>query len=193
MVSNEEIQGFDVQAYLNETMKSMDAQADADPQMGPVNTVTDKYDSETLNYLLNNITDSFHNYITQSIDTARLSDDAKIKLKLLASEFTDKEIVVALLKDYGDVKAQLNNFREVAKSSRLGMRRIDYIPEYFMIVAAIETHYKLKLTRAWKGFERVEQQTSRVKAEHSSSYADKTDRIEATGLKKMAMNLKGDQ
>jgi len=194
MVDNEEIQSFDVEKYLNQVERECMDKANTTPDMGPVgpvSAVSERYDNETLNYLLNNIQDSFHNYILSSISSARISADGKRRLGLLAAEFTDKEIVVSLLKDYSDVRSQLNNFREVAKYSKLGLRRIDSSNEFFVILSAIETHYKLKLTRAWKGFERVEQQTQRVKAEHSSSYADKTERAEATGLRRMAMNFKG--
>lgn len=189
-MDNEEIQNFDVEQYLTENFKSIEGQIDSEHTIGPAPAVTESYDNETLNYLLNNITDSFHSYIKKSIKEARLSNDGKRRLGLLASEFTDKEIVVALIKDAGDVKSQLNNFREVAKYSKLCMRKIDATTEFFIILSAIETHYKLKLTRAWKGFERVEQQTQRVKAEHSSSYADKTERTEPTGVRKMALNFK---
>jgi len=191
MEKEDEIQNFDVERYLAETLKNSELQLDSGHNIGPVATVTEKFDDETLNYLLNNITDSFFSYIKKSITEARLSNDGKRRLELLASEFTDKEIVVALIKDYSDVKSQLNNFREVAKYSKLCMRRIDATTEFFIILAAIETHYKLKLTRAWKGFERVEQQTQRLKAEHSSSYADKTEKTEPTGLRKIATNMHG--
>lgn len=196
-MTNEDIMDFDVEAYLDQTMKEGMEQAGNAGQGphvgGPADAVVETYDSETLNYLLNNITDSFHRYIIDSINKAHISADGKQRLKLIVQEFTDKEIVVSLLKDYADVRSQLNNFREVAKYSKIGLRRIDSNNGFFTILSAIETHYKLKLTRAWKGFERVEQQTQRVKAEHSSSYADKTAREEPTGLRRMAINMKGGQ
>lgn len=188
---NEEIQNFDVEAYLANTMQETHERSNQEPNIGPVGSISDKYDTEHLNYLLENITDSFHSYITKSIQEAKLSEDGKRRLRLIASEFTDKEIVVALIKDVSDVKAHLNNFREVAKYSKLCMRRIDANTEFFILLSVIETHYKLKLTRAWKGFERIEQQTQRIKSENSSSYADRTERVEPTGLRRMAMNLRG--
>ena len=192
MEGNEEIQNFDVEAYLENASNESHEQAGQGPNIGPVGSISDKYDAEHLNYLLENITDSFHAYIHKSINEARLSDDGKRRLLLIAGEFTDKEIVVALIKDYGDVKAHLNNFREVAKYSKLCMRRIDANTEFFTLLSVIETHYKLKLTRAWKGFERIEQQTQRVKSETSSSYADRTERGEQpTGLRRLALNLHG--
>lgn len=189
----EDIANFDVEEYLNRTFKQAQMQADQPYSVGPVATATERYDSETLNYLLENITDSFHEYIKKSINEARLSNDGKRRLRMIASEFTDKEIVVALIKDYDDVRAHLNNFREVAKYSKLCMRRIDANTEFFILLSAIETHYKLKLTRSWKGFERIEQQTQRIKSETSSSYADRTERVEPTGLRKLALNLHGDR
>ena len=192
MEGNEEIQNFDVEAYLENASNESHEQAGQEPNIGPVGSIIDKYDAEHLNYLLENITDSFHAYIHKSINEARLSNDGKRRLLLIAGEFTDKEIVVALIKDYGDVKAHLNNFREVAKYSKLCMRRIDANTEFFTLLSVIETHYKLKLTRAWKGFERIEQQTQRVKSETSSSYADRTERGEQpTGLRRLALNLHG--
>ena len=193
MELNEEIQSFDVEGYLARTLKESHEQAAQEPNIGPVGSINDRYDAEHLNYLLENITDSFHAYIHKSINEARLSDDGKRRLLLIAGEFTDKEIVVALIKDYSDVKAHLNNFREVAKYSKLCMRRIDANTEFFTLLSVIETHYKLKLTRSWKGFERIEQQTQRVKSETSSSYADRTDRGEPTGLRRLALNLHGDR
>lgn len=191
----DDIQSFDVEAYLAEAQAQAQAQEKTPGKMGPVNNVapvTEEYDSETLNYLLSSITDSFHSYIVKSIEEAKLSEDGKRRLRMLASEFTDKEIVVALIKDYSDVRSHLNNFREVAKYSKLCMRRIDANTEFFILLSAIETHYKLKLTRAWKGFERREMQTTRMKSDVSSSYSDKTERRpEATGIRKVAMNLYG--
>lgn len=189
--STEDIQNFDVDEYLARTLKDNQLAAAQPHTMGPVAATAERYDSETLNYLLENITDSFYEFIHKSIHEARLSNDGKRRLLLIANEFTDKEIVVALIKDYSDVKAQLNNFREVAKYSKLCMRRIDATTEFFIILSVIETHYKLKLSRSWKGFERVEQQTQRIKSDTSSSYADKTDRGEATGLRRLAINLHG--
>ena len=191
MGTNEEIQNFDVEAYLENASNESHELAGQEPNIGPVGSTIDKYDAEHLNYLLENITDSFHAYIHKSINEARLSADGKRRLLLLAGEFTDKEIVVALIKDQGDVKAHLNNFREVAKYSKLCMRRIDANPEFFTLLSVIETHYKLKLTRSWKGFERIEQQTQRIKSDTSSSYADRTEHIEPTGLRKLALNLHG--
>lgn len=188
---NEEIQSFDVEGYLARTLKESHEQAAQEPSIGPVGSISDRYDAEHLNYLLENITDSFHAYIHKSINEARLSDDGKRRLLLLAGEFTDKEIVVALIKDRSDWKAQLNNFREVAKYSKLCMRRIDASTEFFTILSAIETHYTVKLSRAYKGFERIEQQTQRIKSDTSSSYADRTERVEPTGLRKLALNLHG--
>ena len=191
MGTNEEIQNFDVEAYLASALDESHGQAEREPSVGPVGSVSDRYDAEHLNYLLENITDSFHAYIHKSIEESRLSNDGKRRLLLLAGEFTDKEIVVALIKDQGDVKAHLNNFREVAKYSKLCMRRIDANTEFFTLLSVIETHYKLKLTRSWKGFERIEQQTQRIKSDTSSSYADRTERVEPTGLRKLALNLHG--
>ena len=191
MEPNEEIQNFDVEGYLASALDESHDQAAREPSVGPVRPVSDRYDAEHLNYLLENITDSFHAYIHKSIDESRLSNDGKRRLLLLAGEFTDKEIVVALIKDQGDVKAHLNNFREVAKYSKLCMRRIDANTEFFTLLSVIETHYKLKLTRSWKGFERIEQQTQRIKSDTSSSYADRTERVEPTGLRKLALNLHG--
>ena len=192
MEQNEEIQNFDVEAYLENASNESHEHADQEPNIGPVGSISDKYDAEHLNYLSENITDSFHAYIRKSINEARLSNDGKRRLLLIAGEFTDKEIVVALIKDYGDVKAHLNNFREVAKYSKLCLRAIDNTTEFFTLLSVIETHYKLKLTRSWKGFERIEQQTQRVKSETSSSYADRTERGEQpTGLRRLALNLHG--
>jgi len=190
-MDTEDIQNFDVESYLAEEQQRAEQQATQPMDLGPVAAVTESYDNETLNYLLENITDSFHSYVKKSISQAKLTRDGKKRLELLASEFSDKEIVVALIKDYSDVKAQLNNFREVAKYSKLCMRRIDATTEFFIILSAIETHYKLKLTRAWKGFERIEQQTTRVKTDVSSNYSDKTDRASPSGLRRMATNLYG--
>lgn len=194
MDSNQEIQNFDVEAYLENEMEIAHNKASMEPSIGPVdraNTMADRYDAEHLNYLLENVTDSLHSSIHKNINQARLSTDCKRKLLLLASEFTDKEIVVALIKDRQDVKAHMNNFREVAKNTKICMRAIDATSEFYTLLSVIETHYQLKLTRAWKGFERIEQQTQRVKSESSSSYADRTDRGEPTGLRKMALNLRG--
>ena len=191
MGTNEEIQNFDVEAYFENASNESHEQAGQEPSIGPVGSISDRYDAEHLNYLSENITDSFHSYILKSINEARLSNDGKRRLRLLAGEFTDKEIVVALIKDKGDWKSQLNNFREVAKNTKLGLRQIDATTEFFTLLSTIETHYTVKLSRAWKGFERIEQQTQRVKSETSSSYADRTERAEPTGLKKLAMNLHG--
>lgn len=190
-MENEEIQNFDVEGYLERTVKETYEHAAREPNIGPVGSISDRYDAEHLNYLLENITDSFHATIHKNINDARLSADGKRRLHLLASEFTDKEIVVALIKDKGDWKSQLNNFREVAKNTKLGLRRIDASTEFFTLLSTIETHYTVKLSRAWKGFERIEQQTQRIKSETSSSYADRTEHVEPTGLKRMAMNFHG--
>ena len=191
MGTNEEIQNFDVEAYLASALDESHEQAGQEPSIGPVGSISDRYDAEHLNYLSENINDSFHPHLRKNITEAMLSNDGKRRLYLLVSEFTDKEIVVGLIKDKGDWKSQLNNFREVAKNSKVGLRRIDATTEFFTILSAIETHYTQKLSRAWKGFERIEQQTQRVKSETSSSYADRTERGEPTGLRKVALNLYG--
>lgn len=194
-MDNEEIQNFDVEEYLEKAAKEVELisqSSQAGPPMGPVASIAERYDSETLNYLTENITDTFYDDIKRAINEAHMSKIGKRRLLFIADEFTNKEIVVALLKDYNDVKAHMNNFREVTKYSKLSMRKIDASTETFIILAAIETHYKLKLTRAWRGFERIEQQTQRIKSDTTSNYADKTERqAEPSGVKRMLMGLQG--
>ncbi len=121
-----------------------------------------EYDSDSLNFLMHTIEDSYYENVLMQITSAKLSNDAKRRLIAIADEYNKPiEIVITNLRDMVQFKSQINAFRESAKLKKIGLRRIDAINGFFEIMVDIENHYRLKLTRSMNGFERCQQQTQK--------------------------------
>lgn len=136
--------------------------ADAsDIRRGPVSPVATnmrEYDTEALSYLIRTMEDDLLPQFVSSVNAAKLTYDTKTKLVQLATQYTSLEIVLTNL-NLRDTQSCLLNFRSVLATAKVGIRGIDRHPQLYLLFAQLEDHYKLKLTRAKLGFERIQQQS----------------------------------
>jgi len=143
--------------------KTMDDLPDPGRQRGPLDTVAQQFESDTLNYLQQTVEDSLYvNMITQ-IQNTSLTNDAKTRLCFLADAFIKPfEYVVTNLRSNWEIRSIQNGFRMAAADAKIGLRRIDHTNEFISILGVMESHLTgAKLSRARNGFERKEQQTQR--------------------------------
>jgi hypothetical protein len=148
-------------------------------------TVLDRYDSDSLNYLKESVTDDIARDLIIKVWSAKLTPDCKMDIVSLILTFSSREYVITGYESDREMRKRWLEFRDAFNKLKAKTRLVNKTNgDLTYIISLLEGHYSNKLTRSRKGFERKAQITQNMNQTSTTtqSYAEEEPR---SGLRRL--------
>src|SRR6056297_1021389 len=129
-----------------------------------------RFDSETLEYLLLTVRDDTLQQDLQWLANAKLKKKTKRNFMLLMYNFFSTEYVVTNYVMYDELRKRWLEFRATLNHTQNQISRIENkYCDTQMFIKQLESHFRNKITRALRGFERETQNTTFFKTDQTAT------------------------
>lgn len=147
-------------------------------------TVLDRYDSDSLNYLRESVTDDLAKDLIIKVAGARLTPDCKMDVISLILTFSSREYVITGYESDREMRKRWLEFRDSLNKLKAKTRLVNKTNgELTYILSLLEGHFNNKLTRSRKGFERKAQLTQKM--EQTSTMQSYPEEEPRSGLRRL--------
>lgn len=140
-------------------------------------TVMDRYDSDSLNYLRESVTDDLAKDLITKVANAQLTPDCKMDIASLIITFSSREYVITGYESSQEMRKRWLEFRDAFSKLKAKTRLVNKTNgELTFILSLLEGHFNNKLTRSRRGFERKAQLTQHISQTNTTEYPEEEPR-----------------